>query len=95
METEEEYNFINKTLQSRKEGNTEWFIGLIKKTGVWKWVNNHSLTINRWQPRQPSGDRYGYCVIMAKNYPPRSYGLFNDLPCGNQKRFICEYRNGK
>lgn len=97
METEKEYQFINKTIQNRNTGNNEWFIGLTRTRSnrIWKWVSGHSLTINKWQPNEPSGDRDGYCVIMAKNWPRKHRGKFNDLRCSLFKMFICEYKHGK
>ena len=59
IETEAEWSFLNDELQKRCIGQpNEWHIGLNKVGGVWKWVNNSPLTIEKWQTThgEPSGD---------------------------------------
>lgn len=88
METEAEWQFVNSEIQKiTLPGVNEWHIGL-KKQGDWKWVNGTPLTIKKWQRGQPSED--GNAVVMSKDYPPGSRGLFNDLRGLYPKPFICE-----
>ncbi|XP_031551152.1 aggrecan core protein-like [Actinia tenebrosa] len=97
METEEKWKFINSKIQGFNKYPNEWYIGLKKEGGEWKWVNEQILSINKWQPEwnsniEPNGD--GECVIMAKNFPPGTQGLFKDLNCKYALMFVCEYRKG-
>lgn len=55
-------------------------------------MNGKPLSINRWQPWQPrDGAPY---VVMAKNYPPGTRGLFNDIRGDIFAGFICEIPSG-
>ena len=93
METEEEWQFINKEIQKRCMARPiEWYIGLRKMGQEWKWVNGRSLTITKWQDRQPSGD--GNVTVMTKDYPPSTQGLFNDLSELSRRASICEILKG-
>jgi hypothetical protein len=92
METEDEWTFINSEIQKRNVVINEWLIGLIKKQSEWKWISNHSLTIDKWQENEPNGD--GLCVVMAKNWPIGTQGLWKDLPCFISGMLICEYTKG-
>ena len=85
LETEEEWAFVNEQIQ--KLNTEEWHIGLQKEEG-WQWVSGKPLTITKWQGGQPSGD--GPFVVMAKEYPPNTFGLFNDLPDYVPRGYICE-----
>ena len=73
-------------------GVNEWHIGL-QKQGVWNWVSGSPLTITKWQTNEPSGD--GNVVVMSKNYPAGSRGLFNDFSGQFSRPFICELPSGK
>ena len=92
IESLEELNFLNNTIQTME--TTEYFIGLRKysKFGEWRWISNNS-TVNKskgtfpWAKSQPSGD--GHCVIMYKDYEDY-FGLYNDLPCTTHRPCICE-----
>ncbi|XP_031558662.1 C-type lectin domain family 4 member E-like [Actinia tenebrosa] len=94
METEEEYQFINKTIQSLDVGYNEWYIGLRRiSTNYWRWISGHDMTIiDKWLPGEPAGS--GHCVKMIKHY--KGWGLFDDVTCNKQHRymFICEYKQG-
>ena len=93
METEAEWQFVNSEIQKiTLPGDSEWHIGL-KKEGDWKWVSGSPLTIEKWQPYQPSGD--GNVAVISKDYPPGSQGLFNDRPGQIPRAFICEIPKGK
>ncbi|XP_001633779.2 uncharacterized protein LOC5513576 isoform X2 [Nematostella vectensis] len=89
METEEEWSFINKKIQSLSNAfSDEWHIGLKQNGNSWNWVNGKPLAIDHWQPSQPSGD--GEYVVIAKEYPPGTQGGFNDLRDDTFKGYICE-----
>ncbi|XP_078370532.1 uncharacterized protein LOC144654307 [Oculina patagonica] len=92
METDAEWKYVNSEIQKiTLPGVNEWHIGL-KKQGDWKWVSGSPLTIKKWQRYEPSGD--GNAVVMSKDYPPGSQGLFNDLSGRYPKPFICEIPKG-
>ncbi|XP_078372611.1 cochlin-like [Oculina patagonica] len=89
METEEEWKFINSHIQTLTlAGSSEWHIGLKKQGQKWNWVSGKPLTIVKWQQQQPSGD--GDVTVMSKDHPAGTQGLFDDLPDGTEKAYICE-----
>ena len=94
IETLQEWNFINSEIQKiTLSGANEWYIGLKKDgQGNWKWVNGKPLTIQKWQSGEPNGD--GNVVVMSKDYPAGSQGLFNDLDPSSRKAYICEKAKG-
>ncbi|KAK3699587.1 hypothetical protein QZH41_014296 [Actinostola sp. cb2023] len=98
METEDEWKFINDKIQninvSDKVADNEWYIGLTKTTGEWRWISGQSLTINKWQRGKADDNVKEQHVVMAKNYPAGTYGLFNNLQSYIPKPYICEYSNG-
>lgn len=92
METEHEWEVIKDHIQNLTNlFNNDWHIGLhfnATVAGNWSWVSGKPLTINRWQPWQPrDGALY---VVMAKDYPPGTKGLFNDVREDIFAGFICE-----
>ena len=89
METEKEWQFINKEIQERAT-STEWHIGLTNMEQKWKWVNGRPLTISKWQEREPSGD--GNVAVMANR--PNAQGLFHDLSALHRIASICEILKG-
>lgn len=89
METEKEWQFINKEIQERAT-STEWHIGLTNMGQEWKWVNGRPLTISKWQDREPSGD--GNVAVMTNR--PNAQGLFNVLPALHGIASICEVLKG-
>ena len=89
METEKEWQFINKEIQERAT-STEWHIGLTNMGQEWKWVNGRPLTISKWQDREPSGD--GNVAVMANR--PNAQGFFNVLPALHRIVSICEILKG-
>ena len=97
METEHEWQVIKDHIQNLTNlFNNDWHIGLHFNTSVagnWTWVSGKPLTINRWQPWQPR-DGASY-VVMAKNYPPGTKGLFNDVREDIFAGFICEKPAGR
>ena len=95
LENEAEWQFLNGEIQKRCIGQpNEWHIGLHKVNNVWKWVNGQPLTLRKWQTAhgEPSGD--GDKAVMSKDYPPTKQGLFNDLPNGLKRAYICELPKG-
>ena len=98
METPHEWQVVRDYIQNlTNKFNNDWHIGLRRNTTVignwtWTWVNVKPLSINHWQPWQPrDGAPY---VVMAKNYPPGTRGLFNDIRGDIFAGFICEIPSG-
>ena len=91
METEKEWQFINKEIQKRVTP-TAWYIGLTNMGQEWKWVSGRPLTIGKWQDEEPNGD--GHVVEIAKEYRPNEQGLFNDVPEFWRRASICEIIKG-
>ena len=93
LETERKWKFVKEEIQNlSNSAHNEWFIGL--KTGYrkgedWQWITGQQLTNPHWQNHEPSGD--GQCAVIAKEYPPGTYGKYNDLSCLASKAFICEF----
>jgi len=92
LETEHEWEVIKDYIQNLTNlFNNDWHIGLHFNATVarnWTWVSGKPLSIERWQPWQPrDGAPY---VVMAKNYPPGTKGLFNDVREDIFAGFICE-----
>ena len=95
MKTMREREFINKEIRNRTAVKyDEWHIGLFRNltTGNWTWINGKPLTIVRWQPYNPD-DRDFYALI-AKEYPPRFYGLFCTIKGNVGRGWICEEETG-
>jgi len=91
METEQEWEFVNKEIQTRAgKKENEWFIGLYKNetTGHWTWVNGKQLTIDKWQRNKPKDNEF--YVLMAKEYPKGSKGSFNSFNLNVYRGWICE-----
>ncbi|KAJ7376151.1 Asialoglycoprotein receptor 1 [Desmophyllum pertusum] len=93
LETEREWDFINKEIQNRKTykaASDEWFIGLYRNlaTGNWTWINGKPLTIDKWQQDKPA-DRDFYSLI-AKDWPLGHKGSFNSIKGNIHKEWICE-----
>ena len=97
METEAEWKFINDQIQKLTTRGmlpmNEWHIGLRQEGNEWQWANGHPLTIDKWQEDRPNND--GTFGVMAKNYPPGSEGLFDDVRSYHHRAFICELTFGK
>lgn len=98
LETIEEWSRINDEIQHRtthRLGYNEWHIGLTNLTGVWRWMNNKTLTYDRWQENEPEYVTYKPFVTMAKNWPIGMKGLFNSLREDLSRGRICEYKRSK
>ena len=89
METEKEWQFINKEIQKRAT-TRRWYIGLTNMGQEWKWVNGRPLTISKWNDWEPSGD--GNVAIMINKR--KAQGLFNDLSKYTIIASICEILKG-
>ena len=91
IESNEEWNFLNETINKFPEEGTEYYIGLTKdKDGSWRWISNNS-TVNEsyWAPGE-SDDTNSACAVMYKDYNGY-YGLFDDLSCVVKRHgYICE-----
>ena len=95
METEQEWEFINKEIQGRQSGkHDEWFIGLYRNisTGKWTWVNGKAVTISKWQKDRPRKD--DFYTLMAKEFPPGFKGSFNSFKGDVYRAWICEEETG-
>ena len=103
IESREEWNFLNRTIQ--KEDTIEYFIGLRKdtSTGVWRWLSDNS-TVNAsnegdwpWASGEPSDENFKEnCAQMYRHYL-NNFGLYNDVSCTTGKDeagFICELTGG-
>ena len=97
METDHEWQVLKDHIQNLTNlFNNDWHIGLrfnATVTGNWTWVSGKPLSIDRWQPWQPRDD--APYVVMAKNYPRGTKGLFNDVRGDIFAGFICEKPAGK
>ena len=95
METEQEWEFINKEIQTRNSGReNEWHIGLYRNLTAkkWTWINGKTVTINKWQRDQPQ-DLHFY-TVMAREASDGVKGSFSSIR-GNLKRgWICEEKTG-
>ena len=101
IESPEEWNFLNRTIQ--KENTTEYFIGLWKdtSTGVWRWLSDNSTVdaSNKgdwpWAKGEPN-DKDENCAQMYRDYL-NNFGRYNDVRCSDPKPeagFICELTGG-
>ena len=103
METDDEWEFVKNLTQHRTtddKDSDEWHIGLEKDkgTGKWTWVNGKPLNIKRWQPDKPDkpdNTTYETVAVIAKNYPPGTFGLFNNVSPKSTEGYICEVKTGE
>ena len=96
IEEDEEWNFVKKIIKNLT--TIEYFIGLKKDNGKWKWLSNQT-TVNStrgifpWAEGQPSQpEKEVYCATIYNKYMTH-FGRFDDLPCGLPKKssgHICE-----
>ena len=95
METEREWEFINKEIQSRNSGRqSEWHIGLYKNftSGNWTWVNKKAVTIDKWQDDKPRHS--DYYTLIAQEWPQGFKGTFNSIKGNINRGWICEEETG-
>ena len=89
IETEEEWQFINREIQKRGTSNASaWHIGLEKKGGVWTWLSGEQLNISKWRDSELGGDDKR--AEITKNG-----GLFNSISTRSENAYICETPGGK
>ena len=89
IETEEEWQFINREIQKRGTSNASaWHIGLEKKGGVWTWLSGEQLNISKWRDSEQGGDDKR--AEITKNG-----GLFNSISTFSRNAYICETPGGK
>jgi len=84
METEREWEFINKEIQTRNSSKeSEWHIGLYRNltTKKWTWINGKTVVINKWQKDKPQGS--DFYTVMSK-------GLFSSIKGNVNRGWICE-----
>ena len=62
--------------------------------GVWSWADgstfpttNGSAPYADWHPGEPNGGAAGNCLVMGRF----AEGDWNDAPCTQAARYICEY----
>ena len=95
METEQEWEFINKEIQTRSSGKeNEWHIGLERNltTNEWTWINGKTVTIDKWQKDKPQ--KSDFYTVMVKESSDGVKGSFSSIK-GNIKRgWICEEKTG-
>jgi len=95
METEQEWEFITKEIQTRKSGKeNEWHIGLNKSlaTGKWIWINGKTVKIDKWQKVKPrDSDLF---TLMAKEFPVGFKGSFRRINGSVSRGWICEEETG-
>ena len=89
IETEEEWQFINREIQKRGTWNARaWHIGLEKKGRVWTWLSGETLNISKWRDSEPGGNDKR--AEISKNG-----GLFNSISKLSRNAYICETPGGK
>ena len=95
IEQEKERNFVKNIIKNLPA--TEYFIGLKKNIGKWKWLSNQTTVDSSqgtfpWAPGQPSWYRRANCATIYGKY--RNYlGRFDDLSCRRRRNntgHICE-----
>ena len=95
METIEEWEFINSSLEDQIGSKyNEWHIGLLRNLGTtkWSWINGKPLTFDKWLIGKP--DEKASYVVIAKEYPPGSFGSFNSINENIHRGWICEEQTG-
>ena len=95
MENWQEWEFINKTIKDLTSCQyNEWHIGLFinRTTGKWTWINGRPLTIDKWQKNRPG--KIDFYALIAREFPPGSYGSFNSIKGNIQRGCICEEETG-
>ena len=91
IETNEEWNFINRNIQNlsgwRKKS---WHIGLSKKSGDWIWESGKSLNISKWEnSEEPRKECSHAAILISKNG-----SLFKSIFSRNRDAYICEMHGG-
>jgi len=95
METEREWEFINKEIQTWNDGSEiDWHIGLYKNltTNTWTWINGKNVTINKWQTDKPQDS--DFYTVMAKESSDGVKGSFRSIKKNIYQGWICEEQTG-
>ena len=95
METEREWEFINKEIQTRNSGKeNEWHIGLYRNltSKQWSWINGKTVTIKKWQKNKPQGG--DFYTVMAKESSNGVKGSFSSIKGNVDRGWICEEETG-
>ena len=96
IEEDEERNFVKNII--KKLTATEYFIGLKKDNGKWKWLSNQATVDSSrgkfpWAKDEPSRpNEKVHCATIYGKYGS-NLGRFDDLPCRLLKKssgHICE-----
>ncbi|KAJ8018942.1 Galactose-specific lectin nattectin [Holothuria leucospilota] len=92
IESELENKDVSRLAKVASEGrNNRWWIGLTDRVteGVWKWYNV-SLNYNNWRQGQPDNSgKNEDCGELGFRWNGDN-AFWNDAPCTEQKKFICE-----
>ena len=95
METEQEWEFINKEIQTQISGReNEWHIVLYRNLTAkkWTWINGKTVTIDKWQKDQPQDlDLY---TVMARESSDGVKGSFSSIKGDIKRGWICEEKTG-
>ena len=91
IETEEEWNFINRQIRNRRI--LEWYIGLKKMDGKWTWVSDKPLTISKWRENQPR--KNSHVAFIDRDFHAGDQGISTNLLGVAPKAYICEIPKGK
>ena len=90
IETAAENAFIAAEMAAISAGN-DWWIGLSDyMSAVWYWAADlTAATYTNWRPGQPNDS--GDCAEMDPSETVMgTLGSWNDVPCDETKRFVCE-----
>jgi hypothetical protein len=85
------FKFLYKLLQW--EIHFDYWIGVSKMNGVWRYPDDRQVTINSlWAPGQPDNvgiTSTGSCVALSVNH----HLLWDDEPCDFKYLHVCQYSN--
>ncbi|XP_056591962.1 C-type lectin domain family 4 member M-like isoform X2 [Triplophysa dalaica] len=76
----EEQYFVGNTSDSSTQ---HIWIGLYKVADTWKWVDNSTMTSERWGDKEPNGGNNANCVETSGSF-------WNDHDCSTNLKWICE-----
>ena len=103
VEDDNEMNFLEEKLQPERYPIFEYFIGLRKSSGKWKWISNNSIEVAPyrypWAGSHTPNDEDTHCAKMYfKTKKDKCSFVYDDIYC-NQYRssfvgYICERHVG-
>ncbi|XP_055065203.2 C-type lectin domain family 4 member M-like [Misgurnus anguillicaudatus] len=82
INNKEEQEFLQKAITSYY--NYNYWIGLSKNGGVWKWVDDTTLTLRSWMNEYLRPYKYSCAVTSSSGWAYKS--------CDLKNRWICEKR---